>query len=408
MDACPVIRLSPLVTLCLLVVGASYSLAQQPYPHSNEPPLADPDSAIQLAVAQIPTGGAAMAPGSVPVVTVNVNAPAFVQFNKELTYRIRIENVSSLPALDVHVIHPLKKATLVKAEPDTATKTATELEWPIGALKAGEHKEFTVTVMPQADMSEFNATAYVRFQHGRQAKIRINKPEISLSFNVPKEIQQSDVVTARLEINNPGPTEIKDVKIAVTLEGMTHQYDAPAPGQALDPSHTPQMRRWTIARLGPAELKTLDFRIAGTQPGPAKLTALADSPTARRDASYDVSVQSPRLELTAAGPQRHAANQPAVYRMAVKNAGSFPLRNVTVTDRLPNHTEFVGATDGGQVFDHDVQWVLAVINPGETRSLELTTRHTIPGTVTHQFEAICGDRRTMRQAEVATMFESAQ
>jgi len=390
-------------SLTLTLAASAPAQRFQPGYHTPEPPLADADSEVIQAGGQVPV--ARPVPGqAVPAVAVIIVAPSFVPRGKEIDLKLRIENVSAATAYDVAAIYPLPQgARLVKAEPKPAGGDA-ELVWQVGTLAAGAKKEIALTLSAPSETTDLNHTARVRFEHARKATTRLAKPELTLRPTVPKQIQQFDVVTLRLEVINPGLLDVADVQVSQTLpDGVSH---SPTPGQPPEANKDPQVRTWTIKRLSPNEVRYIDFRVVAQKTGPVQLAAVATAGDgARAEAKSDVSILAPKLELNATGPGRRAGHQSATYRLTVRNAGAFAMRNVTVSDRLPEGCEFVAASDGAQAFERDVQWILPHLLAGETRVLELTARCTTSGRMTHQFVAAYrGHRQT---AEVATDFEAA-
>ena len=405
MDACPVIRISPLAAIGLWLAMSGSLAAQGRFFHTAEPPLADADDGIQLAAAQMPAGNSSLGSVGVPVVRVNVIAPSVLPSNKSVTYRLQVDNPSSMAASNVRVMHPLNGMKFVQADPKPLDPNAPELEWAFGKLEAGDRREITVTVTPANTMEEFNAVAKVRFEHGRQMKIKLSKLELSMRFVMQRDVQQYDIVPVRLEINNPSPMEVKDIQVSVTLpEGVIFHVE-PTGMQPADGTNSGKSKNWTVARIGPYETHVVNFNVVGVETGRATLGAFAGlTANPEKDAKFELNVQAPQLEVTATGPQNAMPQQAVSYRVAVKNGGTFAMRNVTVVDRLPAKCQFVHASDGGQSFDEEVQWIIPILQPGETRSLELTVKQPESGTVTHQFVATY--RRKWQQKDVATLFST--
>lgn len=389
--------------LTLLLPAATLGQRFHPGYHTAEPPLAEADSEVVQAGAQAPVARPS-SPQAVPAVAVVIVAPSVVPSGKDIDVKLRVINVSSATAYEVTAIYPLPPgARLTKAEPKP-TAGDTELTWQLGALAAGAEKDITLTLSTPSDAGDLNHAARVRFEHGRKATTKLAKPELSLRPTVPKEIQQFDVVTLRLEVINPGLMDVADVQVSQTLpDGVTH---AATPGQPAEANKDPQTRTWTIKRLLPSEVRIIDYRVVALKTGPIQLAALATAGAgARAEAKSDVNVQAPKLELNVTGPGRRAGHQSATYRLTVRNAGAFAMRNLTVSDRLPEGCEFVSASDGAQAFERDVQWILPQLLAGETRVLELTTRCGAGGRMCHQFAAAYrGQRQT---AEVVTEFAAA-
>jgi uncharacterized repeat protein (TIGR01451 family) len=393
-----------LVLAVTLHLAASVSaLAQPRYRESPEPPLAD--GSVQQAGGQIPVRPILPANYATPVVTVDVVAPSFVQNGKDIELKLRVENPAAIAATDVYVSYQLPKGGLLKkAEPKEKDESGV-LTWSIGTLAGGAKKEISLTVAPGPDMTEWNHVAKVRFEHGRQGKTKIARPEVSVKVTGPSTVQQHDIVSLRLEVSNPGLMEIYDVMVADNLpDGLVHQYDAPPPGQPADAKNSPQLRMWTIPRLSPNEVRAFDFRVLADKAGEHnQLITASNGQGAKHDSQSKLKVVAPKLELSVDGPAKRGSHQTATFRVTVRNAGNAPLRNITVSDKIPAGCDVVTASEGGQSFDRDIQWILPILQPNESRVLELTTKVSNAGPVQQIFAA--SYRGLREQKQVVTNFE---
>jgi uncharacterized repeat protein (TIGR01451 family) len=64
--------------------------------------------------------------------------------------------------------------------------------------------------------------------------------------------------------------------------------------------------------------------------------------------------------------------QQVVYTLKVENRGTLPASGVVLTDRLPEHLEFVSATDGGIFADGAVTWSFPSLSSGQELVVELS------------------------------------
>jgi uncharacterized repeat protein (TIGR01451 family) len=387
-----------------LVISVS-ALAQPRYRESPEPPLAD--GSVQQTSGQLPPRPLASVNFPTPIVIVDISAPSFVPNGKDIELRIHVENTTAIAAADVHVTYQLPKGgQLVKADPKESDNNGL-LTWNIGTLAGSARKDISLTVKPGPDMTDWNHVAKVRFEHGRQGKTKIARPELAAKVLGPSSVQQYDIVPLRLEVSNTGLVEIHDVMVADNLPvGLVHQYEAPLPGLPSEAKNTdsPQLRTWTIPRLAPNEVRAFDFRVLADKAGihTQSITASNDH-GAKHESESKLTVQAPKLELKVDGPAKRGSHQTAIFKITVRNSGNAPLRNITVSDKIPAGCEVVSASEGGQSFDRDIQWILPIVQPNESRVLELTTKVASPGQVQQEFAASYRNLRVQKQ--VTTSFE---
>ena len=391
------------LAITLLFAVPVSTLAQPRYRESPEPPLAD--GSVQQAGGQVPVRPLVPTNYATPIVVVDVAAPSFIANGKDIDFRLRVENPSAVAATDVYVTYQLPKdGQLVKAEPKEKNEAGL-LTWHLGTLAGGARKEIVLTVKPGPDMAEWNHVAKVRFEHGRQGKTKIAKPEVVAKVTGLTAVQQHDIVPLRLEVTNTGLMEIHDVIVVDDLPaGLVHQYDLLPPGQKSDTKNTPQLRTWNIARLGPNETRFFDYRVVADKAGEHKQRVnVSSSNGAKHEYDSTLTVQAPKLELRIDGPAKRGSHQNATYIVTVRNLGNAALRNVTVSDKLPQGCDVVSASEGGQPFEREIQWILPILQPNESKTLELTTKASGEGRAQHQFAASYRGLREVK--EFATTYE---
>lgn len=65
------------------------------------------------------------------------------------------------------------------------------------------------------------------------------------------------------------------------------------------------------------------------------------------------------------------AGEKVDYKLIVKNTGEKELKNVKVTDRLPDHLNFVIASDGYSRNGQEVTWTIAALAAGEQKEFQI-------------------------------------
>ncbi|MEZ6070495.1 MAG: DUF11 domain-containing protein [Pirellulales bacterium] len=91
---------------------------------------------------------------------------------------------------------------------------------------------------------------------------------------------------------------------------------------------------------------------------------------------------SPEVALDITGPSQGGIGESLTYRINVRNLGQLPLRDVLVTDPLPQGLEFVSSVppaSGGAA----PSWSLGDLNAGDTRTIDVTVRATGAGNLNH-------------------------
>jgi hypothetical protein len=90
----------------------------------------------------------------------------------------------------------------------------------------------------------------------------------------------------------------------------------------------------------------------------------------------------------------------------VTNDGTTPLANVVVSDLLPEKTQLIQRSEGGQARDNRVEWSLGTLAPKARKSVQLSLQAAEAGKIVNKATAQA-DGVAPVSAEFATEFESA-
>jgi uncharacterized repeat protein (TIGR01451 family) len=311
-----------------------------------------------------------------PVVQLRVRAPARVGPDKEIEYRLTVENVSSAAAHHVLIRDRLPRSIEenIRAEPKATEQKKTkegdtDLLWELGTLKPGEQKVIVLAVKPKGNEDVQNR-AYVQFEHGQKVTTHIAKPSVRVKATAPSQAIRYEAVSFRIEVANTGAAPLRNVVVTDELPaGLVFVSGKPEP-------NTEKPLTWKLGDVPPHQVRRLEYQAISQQTGTfrnnAKVTA-AGGVSATDSAG--VTVGEAKLKISISGPSRRLVNRPIPYHITIGNLGSVPLSNVQVSDELPPEgVEFVSASSGGRREGGFVRWSLGSLKPGELRSLLLVLR----------------------------------
>ena len=402
-----------------------------PAPAPGEPPLAEAPPSMPPADAPMPPftappptplgpreGG--LIPGvpfvgpepmdlPVPIVRLRVRAPAEIQPEKEIEYRLIVENASRAAAHHV-VVHdrlPPRTDEKVRADPKPTRQTkndktgTTDLFWELGTLKPGERKEIVLAVKPTGT-DDVRNSAYVQFEHGQAVKTRIARPRVQFRASAPAQAMLHDSISFQLEVRNTGPMPVKDVVVTDELpDGLEFLNSKPDPAQE-------HPLTWKLGELAPGQSRRIEYQViskkAGTWANKAELKAAGG---VQEKASASVTVGEAKLSLHKTGPQRRLVNRSAPYQITIRNPGTMPATNVQVSDLVPSGIDLVSASPGGRLERGFVRWSLGTLRPGEQRTLQVVIRAPRPGRYGNVVQAQADHNLTAKAQADETHFETA-
>ena len=157
------------------------------------------------------------------MVRLRLRAPARVEPDKEIEYRLTVENVSRADAHHVLVRNRLPRGVdkHVRAEPEPTRQTkpkddVTDLLWELGTLKAGQSKEIVLAIKPKG-MEDVQNRAYVQFEHGQRVTTRIAKPGVRVKITVPAQAVLHESILFRIEVVNTEAVPLRNVILSEEL-----------------------------------------------------------------------------------------------------------------------------------------------------------------------------------------------
>jgi uncharacterized repeat protein (TIGR01451 family) len=339
-------------------------------------------------------GAAAPHDPPAPIVVLRIRVPADVAAGKELEYRICVENCSQASAHHVLVRNPLPAhARFVRAAPEPAVHEP-ELLWRLGTLEAGAKRELILVLAPTGTGDVTNC-ARVQFEHGECVTTRVPRPKLSMQKSGPTQAVLAETLSYRLTLSNTGGADLTQLLVTDILP----------PGL----EHTSRKDRlsWIIGTLAPGQSQTVEYQVVARKVGLLCNKVIATAAGGLREEKEScVTVGEVKLGLVMTGPERRYLNFPATYQVTVSNPGTLPLTQVVIHDPVPPQTTFIGANGGGQLLGSQVQWVIGMLPPAESRTVEVRLRALAPGRICNRATATA-DNGLIKQAEACTDFTSA-
>jgi uncharacterized repeat protein (TIGR01451 family) len=378
---------------------ASPADPDQPSPTPTEPGTIQPAVFNQAVPLQQPTREL-----STPVVTINVVGSDTAAVGAEIPYRITVQNRSPAKAHHVLVRCPVpKNAAFVKASPSPNAEQP-DLQWELETLEPQASRTIELTFQPNEGENEIRVLARVQFDHGQWVRTQIAKPGLALKKIGPREGVLYDDLSYRIEVTNTGKVAVRDARVTDQLpEGMEYETDNSA-ASTID--REKNQRTWKLARLGPGEKRSLEYRAIAKKTGSMNSMTEVVAGNIRETTPFKATILEARLELNLDGPKDGAAfvNQPAAYELAVRNTGTAILNNVRVTCTFPSDVRLARASNGAQFFKDAVQWIFPKLNAGESRTL--TFHLTAPsGGIRKVSASVRADRGLEQTADLSTDFQ---
>ncbi|MGI9015360.1 MAG: DUF7507 domain-containing protein [Phycisphaerales bacterium] len=304
---------------------------------------------------------------------VETSGPREVRRNEPYTYDIVVTNLSEYHMTDIMVSdHTMENLQIVSSTPSGTRSAAGNTGWEIGELAPGESKTIKVNAKAVSadEVIKFCVTA--TYTPWVCLATKVVAPEITITKSGPTDVLICDPIQYTITVTNTGVGEARNIRITDTLpDGL----------MTASGKQSVTMDVGTLA-AGQSKSYKLDAKASrrGQFTNTAKVTA--DS-NLSAEASASTTVREPVLAITKTGPESDFVGVPVPYEITVRNTGDGPARNAVITDTLPAGAEFVSASDGGRAAGSTVSWNVGTLEPGASKTVQLSIRAGTMGSVTN-------------------------
>ncbi len=310
-----------------------------------------------------------------PLLRVEAIGPRRIVVGKEVTYRVRMQNLGDVAADGVAVQVQLPVGADV-AGTDAGEGTARtipadqsgprRLEWQLGRLEGRSHSQLVIRLVPR-DSSPFEmAVNWTSSATRGETLIEVQEPKLQLDLDGPREVVFGDSKVYRLTVANPGTGDADNVTIQLMPVDGGNQPAA-------------QHKLGTIAA---GDSKVLEVELTARQAGEVGIHAIAfDGGSLRAEVHERVLVRRADLKIQVAGPPVKYAGTLGAYTVLVSNPGNATATQVRVIASLPPGVTDVIPSDQGRLDEAGgrVEWDLGPLPAGQTRQLQVRYVMQSPG-----------------------------
>ncbi len=300
------------------------------------------------------------------VLSVDVQAPANLIFNRDSTVKIIVKNSGSTDAQGVMVRDELPAGlTFVSSQPEAQRVGDTHLSWRISTLPAGSDRVILLKVKPSKTDGALDHAATVTFQTGSKATSRVLRPRLKLEVvQTPTEgkVLKNKTAEFRISVTNSGNGPARNVTVKAKLtNGLRHDTGERNEENSFE---------LPIQELGPGQREDLDpLTVEAIQGGAQTCTVTATSDDVDLDkesaeVTRNLDVVEPKLKMTLTGPDKRFTDTTASYAIALENPGTAPARNVKVLATLGVSGRLVAIPPGAKydTASRRLQWTISQID----------------------------------------------
>jgi len=205
---------------------------------------------------------------------------------------------------------------------------------------------------------------------------------------IPSSVNAGEPFDYMIKVYNVSSTAVTDVTVTETLaEGF--EFDSASPSASKDG----QKLTWNMPRIAPNSVETITVTGSATEEGTLESCATV---VFVPSVCVVTTVVKPDLELTKTMPAEVLKCDPIPVTYTVTNPGSGTLKNVVVTDPLPEGLQTASGKD-------NIKFTIDSLAPGESRAFQAELSATETGEFTNTATATAGELEVEDSATVAVM-----
>lgn len=228
------------------------------------------------------------------------------------------------------------------------------VEATVGTLPAGQSKPIDIPLIARQP-GKYSLTVNVTADGGLTEKattsIEVKRSDLKVTIAGPETLAPGSDGVYEVKVRNPGEVPLPNVTVRATLPPALMAKSATELGKVSGRD----LVMWTFDSLAPNETRTMKVSVTADRTGAkaaVAVSAASDSGggkglTAKGEAAVAV-VGQPALVLELADPREAVpVGRRAQYRIRVRNLGTGPAKDVTVSADIPDEFANARGTDAG-------------------------------------------------------------
>lgn len=312
-----------------------------------------------------------------PQVVVEKRGPASLRAGEPASYLIVVRNVGVIPASQVRVEDDLPAgARLLDADPQPTFQNERAV-WMLASLPPGTERQIRLEVQtPGGGVVASTTSVVVRASTTTRTTVAGHEG-LSLVVTGPQSVPAGFPVVFEVKVTNYS----KQTASGMTLHGRLSAGLSHPMGSNIEAD---------VGDLAPGATKSFKMPLTATQAGKQHVEVritTASGPEASGIGSVQVQAGGgASLRVNQPVAARVFINKESELRIEVRNNLAYGLKNVAVTDILPEGLEFAGASERGiyRPETRSVHWLLDKVEAEETRTLILRVLGKSSGNFTNE------------------------
>ena len=293
---------------------------------------------------------------------------------EDLQYRIRIEALEDVGT--VRVTEEIPANVEFRSATPSATLSRGQASWAFPSMRKGTSQNIDVTVRATAE-GDHQICSTVTVDNAFCLNFFSGQPKLDVTKEGPATVELGEEVTWVVAVTNSGSAAATNVVVTDTLpDAFTATSDL----------------RQNIGTLNPGETRTVEYSAKAVAQGEFRNRAVAshdgsDADTSVAESSAPISVVQSGLRVRKSGPSEAYVFKPVPFEITIENTGDTTLRNIRITDVLPEGSS-VADNGNGRVSGNAIGWMIPEMPAGSSQLIRTEIAATRTGSSTNRVRVV--------------------
>ena len=290
----------------------------------------------------------------------------------KIRYQINIYALKNVGP--VRVTETMPDGIEFKSATPGAKRSGKDITWIFPSINSGQTLSIEVAVEPVTE-GDHKITSTISVENRLILDLFSGQPELTIEKQGPESVELGEVATWRVTVANKGSAVARNIVITDKLPN------------AFEP--TTQLRQ-TIETLAAGETSTVSYSAKAVTQGKFEnyvVAAYEGGPVDSVDSKLPVKVVQSGIRVRKTGPEEAYVFKPEVFKITIENTGDTDLKNIRITDVLPEGSS-VSDNGLGRVSGNAIGWMIPLLPVGSSQLITTEIAATRKGESTNTVKVV--------------------
>jgi uncharacterized repeat protein (TIGR01451 family) len=287
-------------------------------------------------------------------------------------YRIQIHALEDVNT--VRVSETMPAGIQFSSASPSASRSDNQVSWVFPSMNKGQTQNIDVTVTPTAE-GDHQICSTVSVDNAFCINLFAGQPKLDVVKKGPSSIELGEIATWTVTVTNQGSADATNV---VVNDKLPEAFEATTP------------LTQDIGTLTPGESRSVTYSAKAVKQGEFRNLAVATydgGPAVAGESSAPITVVQSGIRVRKTGPAEAYVFKPVPFEISIENTGDTDLKNVRITDILPEGAS-VADNGGGRVSGNAIGWMIPHLPAGASQLISTEIAATRKGQSTNTVQVV--------------------